>query len=137
MFFRQTALAYSKEDTMKFREVGEQSLKDPRFARELSEAVLRARRDGIGSEAWKRLAQHFAENDNELKLLIPPITKVKGGKFEPETLATLITLSDTFTGTTTTDTTTTTSRLCSLPGICKRATARKKSGAKAGTRKRK
>ena len=111
-----------------------------KFGEVSSEIVTQARRDGVGSEAWKTLARYFAENDEELKLLIPPITKLKARKFSPDTLATLITLSDTITGTTTTDTTTTTSRLCSLPGICKRPAAHgaaKKKAAKARARKSK
>lgn len=108
---------------MKFNEVGEQSLKDPGFARKLSQAAINARRDGVGSAAWKKLAKFFAENDDELRLLTPPIGKSNNGVPDTTTTSTLLILSDTGAGTTTTMTATTTSRLCSLPGICpKKAT---------------
>jgi hypothetical protein len=104
---------------MLLQEVGEKAAKNRRFAAELKAAVTAARRDGLGSAAWKRLASYFAETDEELRLLSPAMPKA-GGRTNTETTTVMLTLSDTDPTVGTTTTTTTTSRLCSLPGVCKR-----------------
>jgi hypothetical protein len=125
---------------MRFHEVGEKSAHNRRFAAELRLAVNAARRDGLGSAAWKRLATYFAENDEELKLLTPPMPK-KNERVDAATNVLLLLLSDTDpTGGTTTHTTTTNSRLCSLPGVCqinKSKPALKKPTSKARAKKTK
>ena len=122
---------------MKCCKVIKKRLKNARFSHVLSEAAIQASRDGIGSDAWIRLAKFFAENEDELRLLVPPTKKLKAGKFDADTLTTLITLSGGIT--VSTHTTTTASRLCTLPGICPKPSARasgKKKATKAGAKKK-
>lgn len=123
---------------MRFSEVTGRALRDENFARELQEQAAQAANDGVGSEAWIKLARNFAENEEELSFLIPPTLK-QGSKFDATTLSHLIILSGGTVGTTTT-TTTTTSRFCSIPTICEKANVaapRRKRGAKAASKKRK
>ena len=133
---------------MNFIDVSDRALRDPGFARDLARVVAQAKRDGVGSQAWIKLAKYFAENEDELAMLIPPTTKTVKGKFDTTTLTHLIILSDTFTGqtttTTTTNTTTTTSEMCSIQPDCKGPVARaakkraaKKIPAKTTAKKRK
>lgn len=107
---------------MRFSEVATRAAKDSEFLREIQEAANRAGLDGIGSEAWLKLASYFAENEEELALLTPSVESFIPGQLNTD--ATVTSLLQTNTGITwTTTTTTTTSRLCTIPGICPRPDA--------------
>lgn len=119
---------------MRFRERAAEALRDEDFLREIQQAANRAAADGIGSEAWIELANYFAENENELSLLVPSINDATPGVLNTDANTTNLLATQTgMTGTTTT--TTTTSRLCTLPGICPRVEVASTDAREAGAAK--
>jgi len=70
-------------------------LKEAPSARELTKTLTQARRGGIGSSAWLRLAENFADEE-QLALLIPPTIRQRA---EERGRDHVIALSDTTAGT--------------------------------------
>jgi hypothetical protein len=119
---------------MRFSEVAARAASDSEFFREIQEAANRAGIDGVGSQAWYELANYFAENDEELRLLTPPVENFASGQLNTDiNVLNLLQTNTSITWTTTT--TTTTSRLCTIPGICPRPDADAESAQGGDTKK--